>query len=72
MKSGSASIDVDDFRELTEDATVYLHQYEEPTVALPEEMVWISPSTIRDHIVSSPGYLPSHTLFNLHLAIENE
>jgi Holliday junction resolvase-like predicted endonuclease len=70
VKSGSASVNVNDFRELTENATVYLHQYEEPTSELPDGIVWISPARIRDHIKTNPGLLPSHTLFKLHLGLE--
>lgn len=72
VKSGNASVNPEEFVGLTENATVYLHQYEKPKVTLPEDMVWISPTQVRDYIASNPGYIPSHTLYKLRLALEDK
>ncbi|WP_158293607.1 restriction endonuclease [Halorubrum sp. GN12_10-3_MGM] len=70
VKSGSSSVNVEELENLTDDATVYIHQYEEPAAALSENIVWVSPTQIQNHIVANPGYLPSHTLFKLQLGLE--
>jgi hypothetical protein len=72
VKSGDATVDVDEYRELASTAIVYLHQYEAPSGDLPEDIRWIPPVKLRDYIVQHPGYLPSHTAFKLKLGLEAE
>lgn len=72
VKSGSATVDIDNYRELADNAIVYLHQYEEPASELPQNIRWVSPAKLRDYIVKYPGHLPSHTAFKLKLGLAAE
>lgn len=70
VKSGNTTVDVEDYCELTSNAIVYIHQYEEPATDLPQNIRWIPPMKLKNHIVKFPGFLPSHTAFKLRLGLD--
>nr|BDD45077.1 hypothetical protein 9 [bacterium] len=70
VKSGHASVDINDYLPLTENAIVYIHQFDEPDTEVPDRLRWVSPIQLKEYIVSQPGYLPPHTAFKLKLGLD--
>ena len=69
VKSGDATIAEEDYAELANDSTVYLHQRHPPTSASHDGVEWIKPEEVKTYLEEQPGYLPGHTLLKLGLAL---
>lgn len=70
VKTGSASVNFDQFRGLSESATVFIHQFEEPEETLPAGMKWISPTEVANHLGSNTGLMPPHLIKKLEIGLK--
>ena len=69
VKSGNATIAEEEYAELANDSTVYLHQRYPPTSTSHNGIEWIRPEELKTYLQNQPGYLPEHTLLKLGLAL---
>ena len=69
VKSGKETINVDEYRELANISTVFLHQRHPPESSSPDGITWIKPEKLKTYLRRNTGYIPDHTLLKLNVAL---